>query len=60
MRVRKKIEWQEAMEWKDEKKKKTQQKAHNLKKKEVSQLWLDKEFLKAAGYEVDLPIRSSQ
>ncbi len=35
---------------------KNRPKAHKAKQKEVSQLWQDKEFLVAAGYEVDLPI----
>jgi hypothetical protein len=44
----------------DTEKKEARRKTHNAKQKEVSQLWQDKEFLVAAGYEVDLPIRSSQ
>ena len=60
VKARKKVERQEAMERKDMKKGEAQRKAHDAKQKEVSQLWQDKEFLRAAGYEVDLPTRSSQ
>ena len=48
------------MEREEAEKKEARPKAYKAKQKEVSQLWQDKEFLVAAGYEVDLPIGGSQ
>ena len=58
VKARKKVERQQALERKDMKQQEARRKAHNAKQKEVSQLWQDEVFL--GGYEVDLPIRSSQ
>ena len=58
VKVRKKVERQEALERKDTKRQEARRKAHNAKQKEVSQLWQDEVF--HGGFEVDLPFRSSQ